>query len=381
MGKRKVQKKYKKCSPKFNISSFNENDYYLFNVTRYRYIISNIKNLNDIKAKDEDIKIIKDEINLCNSFKEVKSELNVIKILPEYFKVIKNMTKTDLKHTEYAKKIQYIINDLKKNKIAITLKQISKKYKEIYDKSISITTVSRILKKHLNIRHLKTSIKNPKLHDNDYMIMTFVFIRGFLRSMILKLNMIFVDETNFLLENKNLYLWRNPEEKIIAGGKNNIKERLNLILGVSKDKIIHKKFVRGSVDSKIFLEFLTEMINSFEEEEKNNIIIIMDNARFHTTKEIISFFKDNKLKGLTICPYRSYLNMIELVFRYIKNITYKNVYNKLVDLKNDVIKILESNQLEKSLSSLYKETLEQILLFIQNNNHINIQKMLKEIEE
>ena len=199
--------------------------------------------------------------------------------------------------------------------------------------------------------------------------------------MILKLKMIFVDETNFLLENKNLYLWRNPEEKIIAGGKNNIKERLNLILGVNKDKIIHKKFVRGTVDSKIFIEFLTEMINSFEEEEKNNIIIIMDNARFHTTKEIISFFKDNKLKGLTICPYRSYLNMIELVFRYIKNITYKNVYNKLVDLKKDVIKILESNQLEKSLNSLYKETLEQILLFIQNNNQIDIQKMLKEIEK
>ena len=73
--------------------------------------------------------------------------------------------------------------------------------------------------------------------------------------------------------------------------------------------------------------------------------------------------------------------MIELVFRYIKNITYKNVYNKLVDLKKDVIKILESNQLEKSLNSLYKETLEQILLFIQNNNQIDIQKMLKEIEK
>ena len=69
--------------------------------------------------------------------------------------------------------------------------------------------------------------------------MTYIFIRGFLRRMILKLNIIFVYETNFIINNINFYTWREPEEKINAGEKQNNKERLNLILAVSKEKIFH----------------------------------------------------------------------------------------------------------------------------------------------
>lgn len=69
--------------------------------------------------------------------------------------------------------------------------------------------------------------------------MTYIFIRGFLRRMILKLNIIFVYETNFIINNINFYIWRDPEEKINAGEKQNNKERLNLILAISKEKIFH----------------------------------------------------------------------------------------------------------------------------------------------
>ena len=43
--------------------------------------------------------------------------------------------------------------------------------------------------------------------------MTYIFKRGFLRRMILKLNIIFVYETNFIINNINFYTWREPEEK------------------------------------------------------------------------------------------------------------------------------------------------------------------------
>ena len=69
--------------------------------------------------------------------------------------------------------------------------------------------------------------------------MTYIFIRGFLRRMILKLNIIFVYETNFIINNINFYILWDPEEKINAGEKQNNKERLNLILAISKEKIFH----------------------------------------------------------------------------------------------------------------------------------------------
>lgn len=74
--------------------------------------------------------------------------------------------KQDLKKTEYAKNIKFIINYLKSENKKITLKLIAKYY-EFYEK-ISITTLTRIIKKHLEMRYLRTSIKNPKLEENNF---------------------------------------------------------------------------------------------------------------------------------------------------------------------------------------------------------------------
>ena len=101
----------------------------------------------------------------------------------------------------------------------------------------------------------------------------------------------------------------------------------------------------------------------------------MDNAKFHLTNEVIQFFVINKIKGLTICPYKSEFNMIEIVFRYIKNIIYKNVYNNLNDLKKDVIKILGTKNLKESLNLLYKETMEKYMIFIKSNINGNLNNM------
>ena len=202
--------------------------------------------------------------------------------------------------------------------------------------------------------------------------MSFLFIKGIIRSLFLDLNLIFVDETGFLLENNNFYIWRNSTEEIFRGPKKNVKQRTNLILAVSKSNIIYKKFTRQSVDSEMFIEFLSDIIKDLKEEERKKIIFIYDNAAYHISKDVIEFFKNKKIKGLTNCPYRSYFNMVELAFRYIKNIIYKNVYNNMDDLIKDVKKILESESLKKSLINLYKETLEKYKIFIQDNLDFNL---------
>ena len=85
---------------------------------------------------------------------------------------------------------------------------------------------------------------------------------------------------------------------------------------------------------------------------------------------------NNKIKGLTICPYKSDFNMIELTFRYIKNIIYKNVYNNLNDLKKDVVTILGTKNLKESLNLLYGETLKNYMIFIRNNININLNNII-----
>lgn len=180
------------------------------------------------------------------------------------------------------------------------------------------------------------------------------------------------------MENNNFYTWRQNNETISKGPINKLKVRLNLILAVSNQKIIRKAFYKNSIDTKFFVEFLKGIINPMAEEEIRKTIIIMDNATFHISNEVVQFFKKQKLKGLTICPYRSSFNMSELVFRYVKNIIYKNVYNKMEELKKDVINILNSENLQKSLVNLYKETLQQYLLFVHNYNSVDLSKLFEE---
>ena len=102
----------------------------------------------------------KNEIDICDSFKVENSNTRILSILQEFFDVFKNMNKTDLKNTQYTTNIKNIINVLKINNQSITLKQISTKYNEVYNEKISLTTVSRIHKMHLNVRHLKISLKS-----------------------------------------------------------------------------------------------------------------------------------------------------------------------------------------------------------------------------
>lgn len=376
MGKRKKRIKNQNKVIQFNVLNFKSYHYYLFNVTKYNNIIQGISDLNDIKINADELNIFKLEVDKCNANKINIQNKIIIKIIPEYYDFLNKIEKQDLKKTEYAKKIKFIINYLNSENKKATLKLIAKYYEEFYEKKISITTVSRILKNHLEMRYLRTSIKNPKLEENNYIFMCFIFLRVLLRSLILHLNIIYVDETGFVLQNNNFYTWREKREEIYDGAKSKIKERINLILAISNNKVVHKKFLRGTVDSNIFIQFLDEMIQNMQNDEKQNSIIIFDNATYHLTNDVIQFFKEKKLKGLTICPYRSNFNSIELVFRYVKNIIYKNVYNKMEDLKNDVDKILNSNNLKNSLINLFKETIQQYILFIQNHDNIDLSNFI-----
>lgn len=206
--------------------------------------------------------------------------------------------------------------------------------------------------------------------------MSFVFIRIFFRCLYLNLNIVFLDETGFLLENNNYFTWRNENDCIIGGSKNKTKERLNLIIASSKSRIIHQKFFKNTIDTKSFIEFLKELIEQVGEDGRDKLIIVMDNASFHVGHEVIDFFKEQKIKGLTISPYRSFFNMAEFIFRYLKNITYKNVYNNMESLKKDVDKILKSENLQNSLNNLFRETLQQYILFIQNHEDFDLSNII-----
>lgn len=95
-----------------------------------------------------------------------------------------------------------------------------------------------------------------------------------------------------MLEGKKCgILWREQKK---------FKKKLNLILGVDKSKIIAKYFSYENIDQNNFIEFITILSSNLGDERKKNSIIIMDNAAYHKTADVIKTFKKNKLKVLIL---------------------------------------------------------------------------------
>lgn len=191
-----------------------------------------------------------------------------------------------------------------------------------------------------------------------------------MRSILLKLQPIYLDEAGFFTQNNNFYTWRGENEEIYT--KIEDRKRTNLIMAVGFNKIFYYKLTRENTDKLVFMNFMENLVNNMNEQEKNSHIIILDNLSAHLTSDLFQLYNKKGLKILFNVPYNSPWNMIELVFRFIKNITYKQLYPNISSLEKDILNIIKSGKIEESLPALYKETLVKYYNFIINNKNINL---------
>jgi len=71
-------------------------------------------------------------------------------------------------------------------------------------------------------------------------------------------------------------------------------------------------------------------------------------------------------------PYASEYNMAEYVFRSIKNIIYKKLYNSADIFREDIKNILKNNINSSLLNKLFFETIRVYLKFIEEYKSYNL---------
>lgn len=99
------------------------------------------------------------------------------------------------------------------------------------------------------------------------------------------------------------------------------------------------------LDSKKFLPFLRRL-----KKNCNKLCIIVDNARWHLTKKILSFVKENRIKMIRLLPYSPELNPIEQFWKNIKEwVGLKPIFNKK-DLIKELKKALQKEMFIPPLS-------------------------------
>lgn len=224
------------------------------------------------------------------------------------------------------------------------------------------------MKSHLKYRYLKTTIKNSSLEENKSIFMSFIFIKTFIRTIKIGLKPLYIDESGLMITNNNYRRWRIRNMDINIGPKKNAKIKSNLLLCSSDKEILLKNITSSNCDTNIFKNFIKNLINIIPKKERKEYLIIMDNASYHKSIDIIELLLKSKIKVLTTTPYYSKLNMAECIFRHVKNITYKKSYATLTELNNDVNGILNSQELKNTIQNLYKYTLQNYYEFIDKHN-------------
>lgn len=72
------------------------------------------------------------------------------------------------------------------------------------------------------------------------------------------MNLVFIDESKIQIKNSNFKMWRNKKDSF---NYNSIKnEKINLILGVSKEKVIYYEFRQQNINTTIFKNYLIKLL-------------------------------------------------------------------------------------------------------------------------
>ena len=101
------------------------------------------------------------------------------------------------------------------------------------------------------------------------------------------LKVIYLDESNFQLQNNHLKIWRkrreNPYFKL---GK---KDRKNIVAAISNENLLLYKINSETNNSTTFLEFMNEFVTILKENSISDSLIVIDNCSIHMTKELKNF--------------------------------------------------------------------------------------------
>lgn len=109
----------------------------------------------------------------------------------------------------------------------------------------------------------------------------------------------------------------------------------------------------SNINEKIFTEFIDELNGKLTESQKENSLIIFDNATLHKTKKVVKQCIEKKFKILTNIPYKSEYNAIEFFFGYFKNEYYKYCFKNKTEQKNKIKELLESKDLRNNTTSFF----------------------------
>ena len=104
----------------------------------------------------------------------------------------------------------------------------------------------------------------------------------------------------------------------------------------------------------------------------------MDNAKYYISSNVQKYLISEKIKIVTNVPYLSSFNSIELFFRALKNVTYKENYNTITNLRTKLEGIINDPKMDNIVKKNFIETLNNYKNFLEDNkSKYNLEEILQ----
>ena len=91
----------------------------------------------------------------------------------------------------------------------------------------------------------------------------------------------------------------------------NRMQRVHVFGALSKKEVITK--LSPKINGKKFLPFLKRL-----HKRRRKLCIVIDNARWHLTKEVMCYVREHSIKMIRLLPYSPELNPIEQYWKNVK---------------------------------------------------------------
>ncbi len=186
------------------------------------------------------------------------------------------------------------------------------KIKQMTERKINIkisnTTIYRCLhKENMSYKRTHFRSKRPDEHKMEEF-----------RSRLPQNSIISLDESSFDTHMTSKYGWSKRGQRCILypSRSRRARKRFSLMLAISNKHTVASQLVAGSFNKARFISFLQERLLPVIRRED---VILMDNVRFHHSKEVKQILNEHHIRTLYNPPYHPDSNPVEMAFSMIKS--------------------------------------------------------------
>ena len=201
-----------------------------------------------------------------------------------------------------------------------TVPEMCKELADRFQRTISRKKVYTYLTKTLKYSYKRNNYKAQYSFEPEQAIVKYKVCKALLGYLEQDKHIIYIDESGFGLDMHPEYSYAKRGCRPYRIGQSKSK-RLNLIMGITNQNVFAYQIRKGAHNEHSFISFLLDITRKAYElgpDYVNNVVLFMDNARFHRSTLVRKLMSLLPFPILFNAPCWCELNPIEMVFGIVK---------------------------------------------------------------